>query len=943
MNLTGAFILLLVFEAATVFLLVSVFSQKVTNRRRLQKQVEARDFIFRHYLDEVPMKQTQGDRFFFDAFIEVENQVHFDPATRTKIVDDLLKTPFCRKQFRLIRRGSALKRKRAAFYLNSIATLDAKAALRRQLIREKNSSVRFYLLNALVKDLDAEIFRVMIDSLIRADESYCHWVEAVFKNHFAFIEPFVKLSFDDDRPPVRHLILYLAKNIYDVSLQKYASDVFHSLLQVDDSLRLNALEALAAMVPETLLTDEFLLHPDERVQAIALRATSTKPSKEMVDFLIRHIDGTEMDTVRDEALSHIVFDSKPLLLYVLDEYRHVVTRDQRLILAHVLSHHLDYVLLKIKDANYAYVTEIIEDLLDVHVVEHIIDFLNRNKDEVVEQIVLNVIRRYASADAFCLEQFTVYLHPEILVRIGLMPKPQPVIKREKSPKEKGKNFWIAGWSLIGILFFPVLAFILNWNNLSSPALFFNGMITRINGTIIFYFLAVNTIYFILLLFSIVGSRQRNELWSIKKATLLFAHDLLPSISIIAPAYNEEKSIIESVTSLLNLKYPKYEVIVVNDGSKDRTIETLIDHFDLQRHHPSFKFKLPTRGLRGVYVCKDIPNLIVIDKQNGGKADALNMGINAAKNDYVCGIDADSLLEEEALLKLMSVTLDDSKEHIALGGNIVPVNGCTVDRGKIEHRGLGKKGIVRFQTLEYLRAFTTGRVGWSKMHSLLIISGAFGLFSREALLKTGGYLTVSGQLKKDTVGEDMELVVRLTYEALMAKKPYRVEYVHNANCYTELPSDLSSLFKQRNRWQRGLIDILHFHRNMLFNPRYKQPGMLGFPYFFIFEMMGPFMEVIGYLGFFLGLVFGLLDLVAVIVFLMVTIGYGIVLSLFALYVAEREMNQYNDKETLILLLLAFVENFGYRQVVSMHRALSTLSALKEKGNWGSQKRQGFIKI
>ncbi len=942
MNLTGALILLLVFEAASVFLLVSVFSQKVVNSHRLQKQVEARDFIFRHYLDGENLKRNLPDRFFFDAFIEVENQVQLDPVTRQKITDDILKTAFCHRQFRTIRHGSRLARKQAAFYLHALGTKKAKAALRTQLMREKNASVRFYLANALILDLDSDSFAIVIDSLRGCDEAYRHWIEALFKNHYSAIEKFLWPYFEDPHPSIRHLILYLAQNIFDHDLQNYALKVFQAFMDFEHPIRLFALEALASMVPETLLTDEFLLNPDEEVQAIAIKALATKPSKDTVDFIIRHIDGTAMDEVRQLALSTIVFDSKVLLLYVLDEYKRVVTRDQRLVLARVLSRHLDYVLLKIKDASHAYVTEIIEDLLDMHVVEQIIDFINRNKDEVVEQVVLNIVRRYASSDAYYLDQFSVYLKPEVLSLIGLLPKPQPVIKREKSPKEKGKNTWIFVWSFVGLMFFPILAFFFNLDHLSSPSQLFTGMITTINSQVIFYFLAVNSIYLLLLILSIIGSKQRNELWSIKKATLLFAHDLLPSISIIAPAYNEEKSIIESVTSLLNLKYPKYEVIVVNDGSKDRTIETLIEHFGLERRHPMFKATLNTRALRGVYMCKDIPNLIVIDKQNGGKADALNMGINAARNDYVCGIDADSLLEEEALLKLMSVTLDDSKEHIALGGNIVPVNGCTVDRGKIEKRGLGQKGLVRFQTLEYLRAFTTGRVGWSKMHSLLIISGAFGLFSREALLKTGGYLTVSGQLKKDTVGEDMELVVRLTYEALKEKKTYRVEYVHNANCYTELPSDGTSLFKQRNRWQRGLIDILHYHRNMLFNPRYRQPGMIGFPYFFIFEMMGPFIEIIGYLAFVLGLIFGLLDMVAVIVFLLVTIGYGIVLSLFALYVAEREINQYDNKETGILLLLAFVENFGYRQVISMHRALSTLSALKEKGNWGSQKRQGFTK-
>lgn len=348
----------------------------------------------------------------------------------------------------------------------------------------------------------------------------------------------------------------------------------------------------------------------------------------------------------------------------------------------------------------------------------------------------------------------------------------------------------------------------------------------------------------------------------------------------------------------------------------------------------------TKALRGVYVNKQIPNLIVIDKQNGGKADALNLGINVAKNDYVCGIDADSLLEEDALLKLMSVTLDHATNHIALGGNIVPVNGCIVDRGKIEHSGLDTKALVRFQTLEYLRAFTTGRIGWSKIHSLLIISGAFGIFQRKALLDTGGYLTISGELKKDTVGEDMELVVRLTYEALKAKNAYRVEYVHHANCYTELPNNMKSLLRQRNRWQRGLLDILSYHRKLLFNLKYKQPGMISFPYFFVFEMIGPFLEIVGYAALFVGLVMGILNTALIIVLLVVTIGFGIVISLFSLFIAEKRNIFYSDKETGILILISILENIGYRQLISLQSVFSTFSALRDTGSWGNQTRQGF---
>lgn len=210
------------------------------------------------------------------------------------------------------------------------------------------------------------------------------------------------------------------------------------------------------------------------------------------------------------------------------------------------------------------------------------------------------------------------------------------------------------------------------------------------------------------------------------------------------------------------------------------------------------------------------------------------------------------------------------------------------------------------------------------------------------MKAGGYLTSSSKLKKDTVGEDMELVVRLSKQALEQKRKFIVSYVHHANCYTELPSDFKTLFKQRNRWHRGLLDILSYHRKMVFNYKYKQPGMIGFPYFFIFEMMGPFIEVIGYLALFAGFILGLLNVGIFLLLLSVTVGLGMMISLFSLYIAEKDMKFYSTKETLLLILIAIIENFGYRQLISMHRVVSTFSALRDSGSWGAQKRQGFRK-
>lgn len=934
-------ITLIAFLSLVSLLIAMIILQKIHYKRLSKKHMLARDYLFKKYFDLEDVMPKTSSRFFFDAYIDIETQITIEEAVRKRIIDDLEALRFTKKQFKKLHSLSPFKRRVAVYYLNTLNTKQSRDALSKRLTVEKNDSVRFYIIYAIKEHITASDFEFILHTLNASKASYPHWIYAILKNRFEVIKPYLNDYIHDSRKKVKQFFLYLSNHIYNDQLKQYAIDRFMDLNE-DKDIRKEAIHALSNMYPEELINDTYLSHSDEAIRKMAIRACSTVVNKEMTQNLLNQMDGSMMDMERANALSRIVFDSKKLLIYLLEYYPLAANDHQKMAISRVLSHHLDYLTLKLKSHEYPQVKLIIQDLLKMHITEDLIDFINMNKDKEIENDLIKIIKTFATQDKYLLDEFSVYLNQTVLNKLGLIKKPLPTSIREKTPFELNKVLWISFWISIAVTLFPILFLILNFRLIFSGEPLLEIFMVNMNRYLSYYFIVINTIYLILMLFSIKGSVERMAMWRIKKQTLLFEHDLLPSISIIAPAYNEEKSIIESITSLLNLKYPKYEVIVVNDGSKDDTIGTLVRHFEMERKHPFFQMKLRTKPLRSVYVCKQIPNLIVIDKQNGGKADALNMGINAAKNDYICGIDADSLLEEDALLKLMSITLDDATNHIAIGGNIVPVNGCNVDKGKIEKSGLGKNPIVRFQTLEYLRAFTTGRIGWSKLNSLLIISGAFGLFNRRSLIDTGGYLTISGDLKKDTVGEDMELVVRLTHKAIQNKQPYRVAYVHNANCYTELPSDMRSLLKQRNRWQRGLLDILSYHRQMLFNPKYRQPGLLGFPYFFIFEMMGPFIEMLGYVALFVSLFIGILNFELVALLFYASIGYGILISLFSLWISERQSGFYRIWDAIILIILAIAENFGYRQIMSLHRVRATFAALRENGSWGSLSRTGFQK-
>jgi peptidoglycan-N-acetylglucosamine deacetylase len=937
-----ALIILLGFVFTALFLVILIIYQKMINQRQIKLQGLARDYLFKKYFDSEDVTMPFSGKFFFDAYIDIETQVQIESSVRERVITDLMLTRFCKKQFKRLSSFNPIKRKIAAFYVGALESEQAIDALKSRILFEKDDSVRFYLIYQLKKHMSKVIFDSVMESLIGSSEAYQKWIRTLLNNEYGNIKNYLDHYFNRKEAEIISCLIELASKHSDLNLMHYALDIFNHLDFLIE-LRLKALKAVSKMHPDQVFKDIYYQHEIGEVRKIAIKSGAEVVKKESLYILVSLANGDSLDDEIVESLSRITYESKNLLLYLVESYPKVIDLNQRKVYAKVLAHRIDYLVLKLKSDGLTYVKQILDDILALHIVEDFIDFVNKNKDVMVEKDLLNLIKKHMVKDDYLLNQFSIYLDQNILSKLGMMKKAQPVIQREKAPVEKNKIVFIISWITFSIIIFPLIFLLSNFSAIFSGNLnILTSLVVHINRYLVIYFLSVNSIYLLLLMLSIKGSRERLDLWQIKKQTLLFEHDLMPSISIIAPAYNEELSIIESITSLLNLKYPKYEVIVVNDGSKDQTIDVLIEHFKLERKHPFFKERIKTRPLRGVYINKLIPNLIVIDKVNGGKADALNLGINAAKNDYICGIDADSLLEEDALLKLTSITLDSTVEHIALGGNIVPVNGCVVDKGKIDHQGLGKKEIVRFQTLEYLRAFTTGRIGWAKLRSLMIISGAFGLFNRKSLIDTGGYLTISGQLKKDTVGEDMELVVRLTHQALLKKKKYRVEYVHHANCYTELPSDLKTLLKQRNRWQRGLLDILSYHRRMLFNPKYKQPGLIAFPYFFIYEMIGPFLEMIGYLALLAGLFLGILNTGLVLLLIAVTIGYGMVISLFSLWIAERKNQFYSNKETMILIFTAIIENFGYRQLMSLHRVASTFSAIREKGAWGTQKRQGFVK-
>lgn len=411
-------------------------------------------------------------------------------------------------------------------------------------------------------------------------------------------------------------------------------------------------------------------------------------------------------------------------------------------------------------------------------------------------------------------------------------------------------------------------------------------------------------------------------------------DVTPPIAFLVPAFNEEMNIVDSLKSLLAMNYPKIEAIVVNDGSTDGTLKALIEAFGLVAIERDFDDALLHKPIRGIFRSSWDQRLIVVDKQNGGKADALNCAVNLARAPLVCAIDADSLLEPDSILRAVKPFVDDPERTVAVGATVRVANGCRIAHGRVIEVGVARSFLAKLQTIEYLRAFLMARLAWSEIGLLTIVSGAFGVFRRAAVIDVGGYST-------STVGEDFELVVRMHRYMREQGRDYRIEFIPEPVCWTEVPETLGTLGRQRARWHRGAMETFFTHRKMLANPRYGRIGLVGYTNMLLVDVIGPIAEVLGYLLVPLLWALGLLSLEFLIAFLALSFSFGLAVSAGAFMLQEMELRRFTRMRDLIALFIAAIlENFGYRQLNNIWRLRGLWEYARGHRHWGRMERAGF---
>jgi cellulose synthase/poly-beta-1,6-N-acetylglucosamine synthase-like glycosyltransferase len=410
--------------------------------------------------------------------------------------------------------------------------------------------------------------------------------------------------------------------------------------------------------------------------------------------------------------------------------------------------------------------------------------------------------------------------------------------------------------------------------------------------------------------------------------------LAPPISIIVPAHNEEKSIRVAVRKLLELDYPELEIVIVNDGSQDRTLEEMQQEFHLRPVRTVYVPEVKSAPVRCLYRSEKDPMLVVVDKEAAGsKADAVNAGLNAATSPYVCVVDADSVLERDALLRIMLPVMQDPERVVAVGGIVRVLNGSRIEGGNLR-ACLPKKSIEVIQVIEYLRAFLIGREAWAQGNMLMVISGAFGVFRTDLVRAVGGY-------RARAIGEDLDLVARLHRYLLELGADYRISFVPDPVCWTEVPSDLRSLGRQRARWHKGLVDVLWTSRDMLMRPRYGRIGFFALPYLWLFELIAPVIEVGGLATIIVAATLGMLSRPFLLQFLLFGYAFATMISIGSVLQEEITYRRYNDwQDVARLISYCFFEHFPYRQLHMIWRLQGLWQYFRGDDAWGSLKRKGI---
>ncbi len=916
----------------------------IGKRLRSGKSARARSVLL-SVLEEEPVSSSEkrkNDRFIRrnrDAVLSecgrLSDSISLDPARKERLARALSGARIDVFLIRDLHSGNPERRRRAADRLSLVPVKNVRISLIHSLESEKNRTVKLAIIACLAEIGETLAIPSIIDSLAGEPLTYQRAVWGLLSDMGDELSVLVPILSTRPEKEIQLLLI-------DLATGRRSTTLLAHLLTLVDSRDLDISQAAFRVLSTEYVTDidheRFIAHDDFLIRNLAVESLGRLLTTKSLLLLFEHMDDPVICKNAVSAITTFIRSFPQHFKTLLVRYGNEHRPNARAVLLDVFSNFVDYLAGKLLTSEEDVAADIILNMMRRGRLNDTINFLNRNSDPEIENKILGILKKLIEEKPACKRELVEYLCDRLKVRLGLEDYGEESAK--KSTAEKPKLGLLYIFLAAGVLFLPALCAALTIAGHDGPVFDPRRWFFHFNAAFAVYSLLLNGSYVFLLFFSFMGVVRQAAIHAHMRESFAFKEHVLPSISIITPAFNEEASIVESVNALLTLHYPDYEIIVVNDGSTDATLAKLVSYFGLERAEVFMHGYLDTQPVRGVYANKRYPELLVMDKENGGKADSLNAGINVSRKEYFAGIDADSLIERDALLNLASLFLVSEEETVAMGGNIFPANGCTVSRGALTETRIPKNRLAAFQSIEYIRSFMAGRVGWAELRLLLIISGAFGVFHKRKVIDAHGYLTRSGHYMKDTVGEDMELVVRLARTLRETGIPHSIGYCYDANCWTEIPERFRVLSRQRDRWQRGLLEIMTFHSKMIGNPAFGRIGLVGFPYFLLFEVLGPWFEIEGYAVLACSLVFGLVGMNLFLVIFAASVLLGLFVSIVSMSIAEYRRSYFPLRDKLRLLLYAFLENFGFRQLMGILRIRGFVRMLARAGGWGKMERRGF---
>ncbi|TVQ25756.1 MAG: glycosyltransferase, partial [Spirochaetaceae bacterium] len=800
-------LLLVSIAGLNVILLLRLLVLRLLLRGTERRRLWVRNFI-RTSLSSAPVAEIvrallRDTQAFMEEYALLVDSINVPEAQRTKIQDAIVDSGLFARLVRRLKSSAVMRRKTAAILLGYARPEHSAPPLMQALAVEKRSSVKLHIAYALSRTGNPVVIPSIVDSLADSDETYQRQIHGILSRFRDHLHSYFNVLRKRNEPEVQALVMNIAALRSDDEGRTFLETLTRSDI---DAVAVEATRMLLQRYLHQTNIEQLLRSSVHMIQNLALEAVGDLPPEQSLAWLM---DGLRREDTRKSAvigLSRLVLSHPGLYMDLVQHALEEQDDGCRDALLEVLSKRVEYLIEKSLRDRPA--REALRAVLQSGRVHGVLGFLSQNQDTDVERFVIDAIEA-ALQEQPDIQDLIVESAPDRVLETLSLDRSGRAAVRHTRVGESTPRWFVIGVIGLTVLVPVVVYTVLRWS--AELSVMDHIRVYGLGFTLVFawYAFALNIWYLVLTWIAGRSVRSQQRGFEIKPVSMLFAPGVLPSISVLAPAYNEEASIVESVRSLLGLRYPDFEVLVINDGSADGTLQRLIDVFELDRVDIFVHGYLPAQPVRGIYRNPRIPELTVIDKQSGGKADSLNVGINASRKAYFAAIDADSLLERDALLRATAQFLDSDVPVVATGGNIFPVNGCTVSDGVLEEIRLPQEHLGRFQVLEYLRSFMAGRTGWAGLKSLMIISGAFGVFRKADVIDAHGYMTGSGYFSKDTVAEDMELVVRITRSLTDRGEPHAVQYSYNANCWTEVPVSRRILRSQRDRWQRGLIDTMYY--------------------------------------------------------------------------------------------------------------------------------------